>query len=151
MLGTLLRSDIVWDGEILADNLLFILILNNFPEHVPRHILYHSLCNFRMIPFLLKSLNYTIRNLEIASKMLGTVLRTDSDWEREIMADNLYFILCLKNFPEYVPRHILYHSLFNLMRIPFLSKFWTTLFGIERFREKCYERFLRTDGFLTFR
>jgi len=32
-----------------------------------------------MIPFLLKSLNYTIRNLEIASKMLGTVLRTDSD------------------------------------------------------------------------
>jgi len=28
-----------------ADNLLFILILNNFPEQVPTHILYHSLCN----------------------------------------------------------------------------------------------------------
>ena len=38
MLSTLLRTDRVWDREILADNLFFILILNNFPEHVKKSL-----------------------------------------------------------------------------------------------------------------
>jgi len=53
------------------------------------------------------------------------------------MADNLLFILILNNFPEHVRTYILYHSLCNLMQISFLSKCWTTLFGIDRFRTKC--------------
>jgi len=40
-----------------------------------------------------KILNYTIRNLELLNKMLSTVLRTDSVWEREILGYNLLFIL----------------------------------------------------------
>ena len=56
---------------------------------------------------------------------------------RQILDDNLLFILIL-NVPKHVPPHILYHRLCYLMQIPFLSKFWTTLFGIERFRAKCY-------------
>jgi len=31
--------------------------------------------------------------------MLDTILRIDSVWEREIWADNLFFILYLNNFP----------------------------------------------------
>jgi len=83
-----------------------------------------------------KILNYTIRNLEISKKTFSTILRTDSISEREIFADNLFFILILNNCPENVRTYILYHSLCNLMQIPFLLKFWTTLFGILRFRTK---------------
>jgi len=85
----------------------------------------------------IKILYYTIRNREISNKMLGTVLRTDSVWDREISADNLLFILISNNFQEHVRTHILYHGLRNLMQITYLSKFWTTLFGIERFLTKC--------------
>jgi len=84
-----------------------------------------------------KNLNYTIRNREISYKMLGTLLRTNSVWDREIFTDSLLFILSLNNFPEHVRTHIVYHCLYNLMQIKYLSKFWTTLFGIERFRTKC--------------
>jgi len=38
----------------MADNLLFILILNNFPEHVRTYILHHRLCNLMQILFLSK-------------------------------------------------------------------------------------------------
>jgi len=38
MLSTVLRTNSVWDREILADNLLFILILNNFSEHVKKSL-----------------------------------------------------------------------------------------------------------------
>jgi len=36
------------------------------------------------------------------------------------------FIIISKIFPEHVRTYILYHSLYNLMQIPFLSKFWST-------------------------
>ena len=64
------------------------------------------------------------------------VLRRDRVWEREILADNLLFILYLNNFPEHLPTYILYHSLCNLMQITFLLTFWTTLLGILRFPTK---------------
>jgi len=111
MLGAVLRTESVWEREISADNLLFILILNNFPEHVRTHILYHGLHNLKQIPFLSKILNYTIRDWEISNKMLGTVLRTFSVWDREILADNMLFIQNLNNFSEHVRTHILCHCL----------------------------------------
>ena len=49
------------------------------------------------IPYLSKFFNYTIRNREILYKLLGTLLRTDSVWDREILADNQWFILILNN------------------------------------------------------
>jgi len=82
-------------------------------------------------------LNYTNRNPEISHKVLGTPLRTDNVGEREILANNLLFILISNNFPEHVWTYILYHSLCDLMQITFLIKFWTKLCGIERFRTKC--------------
>ena len=53
-----------------------------------------------------KNLNYTIRNREISSKMLSTLLRTDRVWDREILADNLFFLLILNNFPEHVKKSL---------------------------------------------
>jgi len=67
-----------------------------------------------------KILNYTIRNREISNKILGTVLRTDNVWDRDILANNMLFILILNNFPEHVQTHIWYHCLCNLMQIPYL-------------------------------
>jgi len=37
---------------MLAGNMLFNLILNNFPEHVRTHILYHCLCNLMQNPYI---------------------------------------------------------------------------------------------------
>jgi len=62
-------------------------------------------------------LNYTIRNFEISNKRFSTVLHTASVCEREILADNLLFILILNNFPENVRAYMLYHSLCNHKRI----------------------------------
>ena len=53
-----------------------------------------------------KILNYTIRNREISNKMLGMLLRTNSVWDREILAGNTLFILILNNFPEHVKKSL---------------------------------------------
>jgi len=49
MLGTLLRTERVWDKEMLAGNMLFKQILNNFPEHLRTNILHHGLCILKKI------------------------------------------------------------------------------------------------------
>jgi len=64
-------------------------------EHIFYITIFAILCRFHSV----KSLNYTTRNLQISNKMFITVLRKDSVWEREIMVDNLLFILISNNFP----------------------------------------------------
>ena len=44
-------------------------------------------------------------------------------------------------FSEQVRTHILYHCLCNFVQIPFVLKFWNTLFGFLRFRTKVSVRF----------
>jgi len=64
-----------------------------------------------------KILNYAFRNRELTNKRFSTVLPTVSVWDREILTDNLLFILIFKNFPEHVWTQILYHSLCNKMQM----------------------------------
>jgi len=52
----------------------------------------------------------TIRNLEILSKVFSGFLYTDSVSDREMVADNLFFILILNNVPEHVRTYISYQS-----------------------------------------
>jgi len=60
-----------------------------------------------------ESLNYTIWNLEVSNKMLGTLLSIDSIWDREILADNMLFILYLKTFRN-TYQHMFYTTVLSL-------------------------------------
>jgi len=82
-------------------------------------------------------LNYTIGNFEILHKMLSAVFASSWDLRQTDIGWHLLLILYLNNFPGHVRTHVLYHSLCNLMQIPFLLKFLTTLFQYLRFRTKC--------------
>jgi len=133
-----IRSEYLLFSQETWKKRVFKQISNPFLEHIRTYFISLSL-QFHADAIPIKSLNYTIRNREISNKMLGTIVRTDSVWDREIFADNLLFILILNNFPEHVLTHILHRCLCNLMQKAFLSKVWSTLtlFGIDRFRTKC--------------
>jgi len=110
MLGTLLSMiDSIWDREILADNMLFILYLKTF-RNTYQHMFYTTVLSlqFRADSISVKILNFTFRILEILHKMLITVLtqscrlrQTDIGWQSVVHPNfkqfsgtcmNIYFI-----------------------------------------------------------
>jgi len=142
ILSTILRADSAWDRYVGWQHVVHPNFKQLSRTRTGTNIYFISLrftvfvisCRFRF--FQQFELHYL--ESKISNKMLGMLLRTDSVWDREILAHNLFVH---PNFKELSGTRrntcILYHCLCNFMQIPFMLKFWTTLFGIVRFRTKC--------------
>jgi len=84
--------------------------------------------------------------IRFCTKCKACVLCIDSIWSRQISANNLTLVFHFNNFPHNSWTLILYHHVWYFIPIPYLSKFWATLFGILRFCTKCKACFLHIDN-----
>ena len=110
------------------------------------HIFYITVFGyFIRIPFLSK-FRATLFRIRFCTKCKACVLCIDSIWSRQISANNLTLVFHFNNFPHNSWTLILYHHVWYFIPIPYLSKFWATLFGILRFCTKCKACFLHIDN-----